>query len=215
VTRRRDALDELEGFDVAARREAAARDVSIDPAMVWGDPTASSNEPAGAVEAEADDEAQAEAQVDALAEADDEEAPSDAIVDPDAERQDAWARRFAPAGVFLRGLVDERHWLTAGAGPELPVLVSGSTVLLSRDPVSTPVRLAEQERLRLSGLLWPEAAERLANSAWATVERRGNGQVVLLADVPGFRGQFLSGARLFANAVIYGPGLGARQPVGW
>jgi hypothetical protein len=205
VTRRRDALDELDGYDVAARREAAARNVTIDSAVVWGDAPPSGAAPEAVTETDADPGGDVA----------DAATPSDAIIDPDAERQDAWARRFAPAGVFLRGMVDERHWLTAGAGPELPVLVSGSTVLLSRAPVSTPVRLSEQERLRLSGLLWPEAAERLAHSAWATVERRGNGQVVLLADIPGFRGQFLSGARLFANAVIYGPGLGAHQPVGW
>jgi hypothetical protein len=81
--------------------------------------------------------------------------------------------------------------------------------------VQTPVRLASAERLRISGLLWPEARERLAESAWLTVERSGHGQVVLFATLPGFRGSSLATARLFGNAVVYGPGLGARQPQDW
>ena len=38
---------------------------------------------------------------------------------------------------------------------------------------------------------------------------------VLFAEVPTFRGQFPAGARLFSNAVVYGPGLGADAPIGW
>jgi hypothetical protein len=38
--------------------------------------------------------------------------------------------------------------------------------------------------MRLSGLLWPEARERLADSAYLTVERLGNGQVILFASSP-------------------------------
>jgi hypothetical protein len=65
--------------------------------------------------------------------------------------------------------------------------------------------------LRLSGLLWPEAAERLASSAYLTRERLGNGQVILFAGDPVYRGAALGTARLFANAVVYGPGCGARK----
>ena len=69
--------------------------------------------------------------------------------------------------------------------------------------------------LRLGGLLWPEARARLADSAWLTVERKGHGQIVLFTDPPAYRGYQLATARLFANAVVLGPGLGADQPVGW
>ena len=68
-------------------------------------------------------------------------------------------------------------------------------------------------RLRMSGLLWPEAAHRLANAAWVTRERVGKGQVVLFASPPTFRGATLGMARVLLNAMIYGPGLGARHPV--
>lgn len=79
-------------------------------------------------------------------------------------------------------------------------------------PAATPVRLAPAAELRLSGLLWPEARERLAESCYATVERRGLGQVILFASQPGFRGFQRSTGRLFQNAVVYGPGVGANPP---
>ncbi|MHC4263938.1 MAG: M14 family metallopeptidase, partial [Planctomycetota bacterium] len=128
------------------------------------------------------------------------------------ERRDRWTRRFAPSGVILRAEVDERHWLTAGCGPVLPVYYAGADVLRHRGDV--PIRLAdEDENLRLGGLVWPEARERLALGAWATTERVGNGQVILFAANPVFRGYWHGTARVFANAVIYGPGLGASAPV--
>ena len=62
---------------------------------------------------------------------------------------------------------------------------------------------------------WPgEAEARLADAAWATVERRGSGQVILFAESPVFRGSWHGTARLLANALILGPGAGARQPMG-
>ena len=67
--------------------------------------------------------------------------------------------------------------------------------------------------LRLSGLLWPEAAQRIANAAVLTRERLGRGQVILFASPPNFRAATKGTARLLANAMIYGPGLGATQTV--
>ncbi|MBE2215609.1 MAG: peptidase [Opitutaceae bacterium] len=68
-------------------------------------------------------------------------------------------------------------------------------------------------RLRMSGLLWPEAAERLANSALLAREGVGSGQVILFAFDPVFRASTPGTARVFTNAVVYGPGMGARQPI--
>jgi hypothetical protein len=67
--------------------------------------------------------------------------------------------------------------------------------------------------LRLSGLLWPEAGERLANAAYLVREPIGAGQVVLFAGDPVWRGAALGSQRLFANAVVYGPGCGTRTVV--
>lgn len=71
----------------------------------------------------------------------------------------------------------------------------------------------QQLRLRLAGLLWPEASQRLANSAFVTRESHGSGQIILFASDPLFRAATLGTARVFTNAVVYGPGLGAREPI--
>ena len=71
----------------------------------------------------------------------------------------------------------------------------------------------QELRLRMSGLLWPEAAERLANTAFVVREPVGTGQVILFAVDPNFRAATQGTTRLFTNAAIYGPGLGATQPI--
>jgi hypothetical protein len=200
VVRRRDALDKLDEYAFATRRAEAALDVTIDEADLWGD-EAEGAEATGSVVAEAEE-----------AEAEGDEGDEG---DPDAERHDRWSRRFAPAGVILRGRVNPDAWITAGFGAEMPVFSRGSNVFLAGDSVQTAVRLADSESLRLGGLLWPEARERLAESAWLTVESAGRGQVILFAASPCFRGSFRGGARLFSNAVVLGPGAGASQPLGW
>lgn len=68
-------------------------------------------------------------------------------------------------------------------------------------------------RLRMSGLLWPEAADRLANAAFVTREAIGSGQLILFAADPNFRAASLGTARIFSNAVVCGPGMGATQPI--
>ena len=68
-------------------------------------------------------------------------------------------------------------------------------------------------RLRMSGLLWPEGADRIAHSAYLTQERVGRGQVILFAGSPTFRGATRGTTRLFMNAVVCGPGMGASHPV--
>ncbi|MCL4790226.1 MAG: peptidase, partial [Verrucomicrobia bacterium] len=67
--------------------------------------------------------------------------------------------------------------------------------------------------LRMSGLLWPEATHRLANSAYVTRESLGRGQIILFATRPTFRAATLGPARMMLNAMIYGPGYGAAQPI--
>jgi len=68
-------------------------------------------------------------------------------------------------------------------------------------------------RLRMSGLVWPEAADRLANAAYLTRESVGSGQLILFASNPTFRAAALGTSRVFSNAVILGPGMGASQPI--
>ena len=66
-------------------------------------------------------------------------------------------------------------------------------------------------QLRLSGLVWPEATHRLANSAWVTREGIGRGQLILFASSPTFRAGARGTTRVFLNAVVLGPGLGAQS----
>jgi hypothetical protein len=63
--------------------------------------------------------------------------------------------------------------------------------------------------LRMSGLLWPEAAHRLANAAWVTRERLGRGQIIFFASPPTFRAATRGTTRVFLNAVVCGPGFGS------
>jgi hypothetical protein len=192
VALRQDALDDLQEFLDAAARERAAREVQIDEALVWNGPPETTDE---AAEEEKEEE-------------------QSALPFATAE-EDERARLFSPQGVTLRATVNVDSWITAGTGAIVPVLVTGSNVFLAKPPVTTAVRLERSRELRLGGLLWPEARARLAESSWLTVERVGHGQIVLFSAPPAFRGYHAASARLFANAVVLGPGLGTDQPSGW
>jgi len=190
VKLRQDALEELELYAKAVERERAAQRVVVDETTLWNVPAEA---PAAASE----------------------EKPKPAETPKVTADDDRHARLFAPVGATLRAQVDEHAWITAGIDATLPVLVSGADVFLARPPVTAAIRLDPGRTLRLAGLLWPEARARLADSAWLTVERKGHGQVILFAGLPSFRGYQLASARLFANAVVLGPGLGADLPSDW
>jgi hypothetical protein len=72
---------------------------------------------------------------------------------------------------------------------------------------------ATRMHLRMSGLVWPEATHRIANSAWVTRESLGRGQIILFASPPTFRGAARGTTRVFLNAVVLGPGLGTSTPI--
>jgi Zinc carboxypeptidase len=217
VRLRHDILSELPLYQAAAQRELGAREIAIDEGRVWDG--ASAPAPAGARPPAPGAAAGTPPRTGAPTGG----APAGAEPGaggprPDAlvAEEDAWMRRFAPAGAILRALVNPEDWLTFGIdSAEMPVLVLGDHAFFARGPVRVPLRLAPAVRLRLSGLLWPEARERLALSAYATVERVGAGQIILFASPPSFRGATPGTARLFANALVYGPSLGASQPYGW
>jgi hypothetical protein len=107
-------------------------------------------------------------------------------------------RAVAAPGEEVRESDDEN----AGDAPERPT--RGGAATWSATPEGRRVAL------RMSGLLWPEAAARLANAAYLTRESRGAGQIILFADDPVFRGSTLGTARALMNAIVYGPGAGTR-----
>jgi len=129
--------------------------------------------------------------------------------------QDLLARKLHPQGAILKSDLDTDHWLAFGCRSFLPVLFNSGYALMAKDPVQVPARLTEAGTLRISGLLWPEARERLAETAWATREAKGNGQIILFLTQPNFRGYFRGSERLLLNAIYLGPGMGTRQTVEW
>ena len=131
------------------------------------------------------------------------------------QKADQRLRRFLPSGAILRVDLDPEHWLAFGAGERVPVLAGRRDALLARDPVSTVGRYAAPEALHLGGLLWPEAAGRISQTAYLTREGMGRGQMILFAGDPNFRGYFWGTERLFLNAVLLGPGMGVRQGIPW
>jgi len=193
VVLRRNVLDELDAYAAVAARERLARDVKVDADAIWS---------GAAVEAGAKEE---ESETVSVAH----------VPGESAEAREAWMRRFSPRGAMLLGEARVESWLTAGAGARVPVLFGGSSVYLTPAGVETAVRFAPARDVRLSGLLWPEAAERIGDSAWLTRESSGDGQIILFTSMPGFRGFHLATARFFGNAVVLGPGLGASAPIPW
>lgn len=202
VRLKRDVLDKLVEYEEAVEHEQSARHIDIDPAQIWQDGTSKKKD------AESKDEKGEKG----------EKGEKDEDKKPDVEklkRADEWNRIFSPTGTFLTGVIDPEHWLGFGLGQRLPVMFRGSNAFMSKHPVKTPVRLARAEELRLSGLLWPEARQRLANTAYATVESVGRGQIILFATDPTYRMWLPAAQRLFLNAVLLGPGMGASQPLPW
>jgi hypothetical protein len=131
-------------------------------------------------------------------------------------KEDEFARIFSPHGAILRVDLDTEHWLTAGMSDHVPVLYYSTYAFLAKFPEARTVgRFAAASDVRLSGLLWPEARGRLANTSYCTREGSGKGQVILFAGQPNFRAYFRGSERLLANAILYGPGLGTRWLPDW
>ncbi len=133
----------------------------------------------------------------------------------DLDRADARLRELGPEGAFLRAELDPERWLTWGLGESVDVLLRTSTALVAEPPVEVAARFADVGSLHLGGLLWPEAAGRVAHTAYATREGVGRGQVILFVDEPNFRAWTLGTRRMLVNAILYGPGLGTEWSTPW
>jgi len=195
VRLRRDVLDKLVEYEEAVQRESSARDVKIDPNLLWNIKSSKPEE-----------------------KKEDPNKPGESKTKPDVEklkRADEWDRLFSPTGTFVKGIVDPEHWLGFGLGEKMPIMFWDDSAFMSKHPARTVVRLAGADELRLSGLLWPEARQRLADTAYATVESAGRGQIILFATDPTYRMWLAGSQRLFLNAVLFGPGMGTSQPVPW
>jgi hypothetical protein len=151
------------------------------------------------------------------------------ITDEELIRRDNWQSKFMPSGAFVVGRVDNTHWLSFGTPDVLPILYSKQPVLMTSNRAEAVVRIGSIEpnngseikqlnwstipadhdiKVRMSGLVWPEASEKIANSAYLTREQIGDGQLILFSGQPNFRGSTRGTSRLWLNAVVYGAGLG-------
>ncbi|KAA3631807.1 MAG: hypothetical protein DWP97_12230 [Calditrichaeota bacterium] len=125
----------------------------------------------------------------------------------DIKELDEWQRKFMPRGVFFKAELDLEHWLNFGMTKEIPVSLYTSYALLAKSPVKTAALLTTDENsLRLSGLLWPEARTRWAGSTYLTQERHGSGQIIMFASDPHFRAYYHGTRQMFFNAIMFGPG---------
>ena len=131
------------------------------------------------------------------------------------KRADERLRRFQPQGALVRADLDLDHWLTGGYAGRLPVLIDDSRAFIARADVRVAARFATPESLHVSGLLWPEAANRIARTAYLTRESKAKGQIILFAGDPTYRRATPGTERLILNAILLGPGLGTERPAPW
>ena len=151
------------------------------------------------------------------------------------KKRDKWQSLFMPSGAFVAGRIDDKHWLTFGTIDTLPLLYSNFPVLMTGSGSKAVIRVGELIKntnedtyktinwsdipagndlnIRMSGLVWPEASARIANSAYLTQERYGKGQIILFSGEPNFRGSSLGTNRLWLNSVVYGSGLGTSSRI--
>jgi hypothetical protein len=128
---------------------------------------------------------------------------------------DARLRRMMPQGVLLRADLDVESWLGFGLPSDITVWFGSADPLIAAPPVAVAAAFAGVDRLHLGGLLWPEAAARLAHTAYATREAVGRGQVILFAEHPGYRRWVVESERMLQNAILLGPGLGTQWSSPW
>ena len=151
------------------------------------------------------------------------------------KRREAWQKRFMPSGAMVAGQVDTLHWMSFGSSEMLPLLYENQPALMTKGSQQAVVRVGVMTKdpnareaqainwstvpeghaltVRMSGLIWPEAASRIANSAYVTRERVGKGQVILFSGQPNFRGSTRGVGRIWLNALVYGAGLGTSPKV--
>ena len=150
------------------------------------------------------------------------------------EMRDKWQSTLMPSGAIVSARADTEHWLTFGAEDVVPVLYGNYPILMTGGNSQAALRIGElipnkdsdtktinwsqipsgyDLNVRMSGLVWPEASQRIANSAYLTREKVGKGQIILFSGEPNFRGSARGTNRLWLNAVIYGSGLGTNALV--
>ena len=109
-------------------------------------------------------------------------------------------------GSILNALLDETHPIAYGIGNSLP-LFRNSSSFFDRDkaPGSAPVVYSSDPWI--SGYVSDERRPMADGAVAVGVAEMGRGNIIYFADNPNFRGFWLGSARLFLNAVVFGPTL--------
>jgi len=95
----------------------------------------------------------------------------------------------------------------------LSLSIRASLAVLAWCSVAQPASSASGDPIARIARVISNDLVRIANSAFVTRERKSNGQVILFATSPTFRGATKGTARILMNAMIYGPGFGADHPI--
>jgi hypothetical protein len=185
VSLKSQSLDNLDEYEYALERELAADRIVIDSLRIW-----EGAKPDKKKEKKEESKKPGKEEI---------------------KRLDEFARKFAPQGSILDCRIDTTQWLTFGLGEKLPALVYTDDAYLTKPPVRAAARFETEDKIRLSGLVWPEARKRWSNTAYCTRESKGKGQIVLFASHPYMRSFCHGSKRLLVNAIFLGPGMGTRQ----
>lgn len=132
----------------------------------------------------------------------------------DLKSEDQLARKLYPHGAIVAVEVNNEHWLGYGCAKVVPALLNTPLALVTEN-VDVPARLAPADRLRLSGLMWEEARARWGETVYASRDPVGDGQAIVFAGLPNFRGYYHGAERLLLNALFLGPGFGTAARVDW
>jgi len=110
-------------------------------------------------------------------------------------------------GAIAKARIQPGHWLTAGAGDSVYVMVEGRAIYtpLKLDKGVNAVYFEAADRLLASGYLWNENRKQMAFKPVVAVQNSGRGVVVGFTADPNFRGIQDGMNVLFLNAVFRGP----------
>jgi hypothetical protein len=110
----------------------------------------------------------------------------------------------------MRGTVNQTTYLTYGLDDQyLPVLLSsGYFFRLSKEGTNVIVFDNDSKNpLTIAGFVWEgNTEELLRGTAYMIAEKRGRGNIILIADEPFFRGFFRSMTRPFFNSILFREG---------
>ncbi len=120
-------------------------------------------------------------------------------------KADEVAARQRISGAIFQTRIDATHPLCYGLDGGEPLPVFRNSRIILEPPGATSAPVVYDERPLLSGFVSEENLKLLAGSASVAVVPAGKGRAVLFADNPNFRGFWRGTARLFTNAIFFGP----------